>query len=81
MKTTITSNQRIDVYSRVTERIVADLERGPAAAGPWRGRRPANTAHMVESSGRGNGRIGIPGGYWTLGPGARRPRLTGHGAI
>ena len=28
MKTTTTSNQRSDLYTRVTERVVADLERG-----------------------------------------------------
>jgi antirestriction protein ArdC len=32
MKTTTTSNQRSDLYSRVTERVVADLERGVR---PW----------------------------------------------
>ena len=32
MKTTTTSNQRSDLYARVTERVVADLERGVR---PW----------------------------------------------
>ena len=32
MNTSTTSNQRRDLYTRVTERVVADLERG---ARPW----------------------------------------------
>ena len=36
MKTTTTSNQRSDLYTRVTERVVADLERGVRSwLKPW----------------------------------------------